>query len=38
LGKIHAARISERHKGLIFSENLHRRLRPILDAKAIRVE
>lgn len=38
LGKVHGARISDRKKALIFSENLHRLMRPILEAKGIKVE
>ena len=35
-GKVQGARISDEAKRLIFSENLHRLLKPILDAKGIR--
>jgi predicted TIM-barrel fold metal-dependent hydrolase len=36
LGKVHGARISDEAKRLIFSDNLRRLLKPILDAKGIR--
>jgi predicted TIM-barrel fold metal-dependent hydrolase len=38
LGKVHGAGIPEHEKSLIFSENFHRLLRPILEAKGIKVE
>jgi predicted TIM-barrel fold metal-dependent hydrolase len=38
LGKVHGARISEHEKALIFGKNLHRLMRPILEAKGIKVE
>jgi predicted TIM-barrel fold metal-dependent hydrolase len=38
LGKVHGARISEREKALIFRENFHRLIRPILEAKGAKVE
>jgi predicted TIM-barrel fold metal-dependent hydrolase len=38
LGKVHGARISDEQKALIFSENLRRLMRPILEAKGIQVE
>jgi predicted TIM-barrel fold metal-dependent hydrolase len=38
LGKVHGARISEKQKTLIFSENLRRLMRPILEAKGTKVD
>jgi predicted TIM-barrel fold metal-dependent hydrolase len=38
LGKVHGAAISEKQKTLIFSENLHRLMRPILEMKGIKIE
>ena len=35
LGKVHGAQIPPRHKSLIFSENLHRLMRPILQSKGL---
>lgn len=38
LGKVHGARISEKAKSLVLSENFHRLMRPILKAKGIKLE
>ena len=38
LGKVHGASISDKAKSLIFSENLHRLMRPILEAKGIKLD
>jgi predicted TIM-barrel fold metal-dependent hydrolase len=38
LGKVHGARISEKQKSLIFSENFYRLMLPILKDKGIHVE